>query len=97
MKIYRNLLHVFCCPRKLEAIRQKITMKFAKMTKISFRSKSGKALTFGICIPAVCSLDFIQDYLKITNSEKIPLKLLENTCQLEEQASELKTLDWVTM
>lgn len=63
----------------------------------SFRSKPGKTLTFGICVPAVCSLDFLQDYLKLKNSEKIPFKLLENTCQLEENATKLKTLDWIAV
>lgn len=50
-----------------------------------------------MCIPAVCSLDFVHDFLTMTNSDKFPLKLSENTCQLEENASELRTLDWVTM
>lgn len=64
-----------------------------------FRPKIGKSLVFGMCIPAVCSMDFLQELLTFDKSadKKLPIKLDENTCQLEEQYTELKTIDWYMM
>lgn len=63
------------------------------------RPQNGTAFTFGLCIPAMCSLDFLQELLQIDESirDKIDIKLLENSCQLEEYATGLKPIDWVTM
>lgn len=64
-----------------------------------FRPKNGKAITFGMCIPAVCSMDFLQKLLKIDDlvDGMVSIELAENTCQLEEQITKLKTIDWYTM
>lgn len=61
-----------------------------------FRPQNGMAITFGLCVPSVCSLEFLEKRLPI-NAERFEIKLLESSCQLEEHATELKTIDWVTM
>lgn len=57
------------------------------------------SLRFGICTPAICSMDFLQSLVNINKSigRSTSLNFDENTCQLEENASEFKALDWFTM
>lgn len=66
---------------------------------VFFRVDTSTALTFGMCLPQNCSLEFFQNCIKIDKSisEKVSLKLREDTCQYEEIPADLRTLDWVTM
>lgn len=66
---------------------------------ILYRIKTGFTVTFGMCTPAVCSMNFLQKLLKLNGlaDKKVSIKLAENTCQLEEQTTELKTIDWCMM
>lgn len=63
-----------------------------------FRPKTGSALVFGLCVPAACSMDFLQDHFKINqiNNENVSIKLLEDSCQLEESVSTWTSIDWFT-
>lgn len=61
-----------------------------------YRPDTGSALSFGLCVPAACSMNFLQNYVDHINSKKVTIKLIEKSCQLEEYASELTTLDWIT-
>lgn len=67
--------------------------------KLKSTPQSRLSLRFGMCTPAICSMHFLQSM--INNNKSIDrltsLKFDENTCQLEENVSELKVLDWITM
>lgn len=70
------------------------------------RSPTGiPPINFGLCVPAVCTVEMlepqinqlIQAKLQSYNVGKVYVKLLENTCQFEENASKLKTIDKFAM
>lgn len=65
----------------------------------SIRVDVSTAFTFGLCLPTVCSLDFLQNCIQFneTINEIVSFKLRSETCQLEEIPSEWRTIDFVTM
>lgn len=65
---------------------------------LCFRPKNNPSVTFGICVPAVCSMGFLEDFVQNqVYNEKIPFNLLDGFCQLEENPYSLTILDWMTM
>lgn len=64
---------------------------------IFFRPKSGFGISFGVCVPAVCSFDLLQQKFNKTINEQVSIKLLHDSCQLEEQMTAIKSVDWATM
>lgn len=63
------------------------------------RFSLGKEMIFGLCMPAVCSLDYLQKLIENDDSmnKTISISLLEDTCQYEESLTKLRTIDFVTM
>lgn len=58
------------------------------------------AITFGTCLPAVCSVELLEPILNKLIQEKVSnvsLKWNSTRCQLEENYSELKTIDKFTL
>lgn len=68
----------------------------------SFRPETGTAISFGVCLPTTCSLEFLEEMLNNIIQPKmsnVTVKLPSKTCQFEESPSfgNLHTLDKVTL
>lgn len=60
----------------------------------------GQYITFGICLPASCSLDLLEPLFNDLMHEQvknISVKLNKATCQFADNTTELKPIDWATM
>lgn len=58
------------------------------------------AITFGTCLPAVCSVDLLEPIINKLIADKVgnvSLKWNSARCQMEENYSELKTIDKITL
>lgn len=56
------------------------------------------AITTGLCLPASCSVTLIESIINETlASKKILYQIPKSTCQFEEDATDVRTLDYVTM
>lgn len=58
-------------------------------------------ITFGLCVPASCSVStmesFINNAIPESFRKNVSVVIPSNTCQFEENASKLETLDIVTL
>lgn len=73
---------------------------FIKLKIYLFRSTRKKSIVFGLCVPAVCSMKFLQKRMERNMkplNRIMSINLREKHCQREENASKLTTIDWVTM
>lgn len=64
--------------------------------------ETGTAITFGVCLPTTCSLDYLEQMLNNiiqSKMQNVTVKLPSKTCQFEESPSfeNLHTLDKVTL
>lgn len=59
----------------------------------SIRPDAPPQFKFGMCVPAACSLDFLQTFVNFTDK----IKLSEDTCQVANTVTDLRTLDIVVM
>lgn len=60
----------------------------------------GPSISIGICLPAMCSIDHLESLVnKIfkKNSSNMTLNIPRRSCQFEENATDLKTLDVAAM
>lgn len=60
------------------------------------RLDNGPGISIGMCLPAVCSVDHLQRIINEVIHGKVSgvsVKIPKNTCQYEENASELNSLD----
>lgn len=64
---------------------------------LCFRLGNETTLTFGICVPADCSMDFLQNYFNQISNKKDSIKLLENSCQVQENSINFTVLDWIAV
>lgn len=81
--------------------RNPAVVKFFIKLKINlFRSTRKNSIVFGLCVPAVCSMKFLQKRMERNMkplNKIMSINLREKHCQREENASKLTTIDWVTM
>lgn len=74
-------------------------------SSMNLRRPGVPPINFGLCIPAVCPLNIlepmmnglIQKKLQPLGVNGVSVKLLENTCQIEENDTKLKTIDKFAM
>lgn len=77
-------------------------LSLVKMCFAYFRPDKGIAITIGVCLPTVCSLEFLEpfvnDYIH-TKTSNVTMKLLGDTCQFQDGASfkNLTIIDEVTL
>lgn len=64
-----------------------------KFSYNSIRANAKPQFKFGMCVPAVCSLNFLQIFANFTKQ----IELSENTCQVPSTGTKLSTLDIVAM
>lgn len=65
----------------------------------SHRSKTGMSIIFGMCVPAVCSMDLLQnlvDESKLTDPNVMSIDFLEASCQVAGEPSGFTRLDYIT-
>lgn len=77
-----------------------VTIVQIRVNKISFctlnRLDVGPSVSIGICIPAVCSVDHLESFVNKVIQRKasnMTIKIPRKSCQFEENATNLKTLD----
>lgn len=62
------------------------------------RAANQLAITTGLCLPSACSIKVFERIInEILASKKVLYAIPESTCQFEEDASDVRTLDYVTM
>lgn len=67
---------------------------------IIHRTQGGMAINFGLCLPSVCSPNFISEKLNDTTeltSNNVTFGISETTCQFEENITAIETADWISM
>lgn len=64
------------------------------------RPEKGPAITFGMCLPASCPTDVLTTLINEQIAQKVKnvsINILQNSCQFQEDITEWRTLDKVTM
>lgn len=65
-----------------------------------YRIFDGPAISIGLCLPAACSsehLENVTNTMFYKNEDNMKVHIPINTCQAQEYATELNTLDWAAM
>lgn len=61
----------------------------------------GPSISIGMCLPHVCSVDHLESMLnqmiRARSINNVTIIIPKNSCQFEERASKLKTLDLIAM
>lgn len=68
--------------------------------KLYCRVFDGPDISIGLCLPAACSPDQLEQVINEVlhkNGDSMKVQIPQNTCQSEEYATELTTLDWTAM
>lgn len=71
-----------------------------KQLWVLHRIDVGPSLSIGLCLPASCStahLELIVNNILREKSSTLMLKIPKNTCQFEENATDVRTLDCIAM
>ena len=79
-------------------VRQMVKLK--NYILLIYRPANGIGIGFGTCMPAVCSLHLLEPIINnklLQNFTKVSVTFPKNTCQIEEIASDYRTIDIVTM
>ena len=65
-----------------------------------YRPEKGPAITFGMCLPASCPTDVLTTLINEQIAQKVKnvsINILKDSCQFQEDITEWRTLDKVTM
>lgn len=88
--------------KKLNNFIFNLQIQFVRFSLSSFRPETGTAISFGVCLPTTCSLEFLEQMINNIIQPKmsnVTVKLPSKTCQFEESPSfgNLHTIDRVTL